>query len=181
MNEEESTPQDQERVSYQEEAVRDPRALEIMLLSRDILDKIKIFLEGKYTQIYLDEKQELQQKTTSIGEAKANKIGIQWIMFWLESKFNSQIVLGNMESKQYKSFLRRCRRDLASNMMKNRKNYGMTTKNYTEVISVLMEQLEIYLTRTINAGASKSITPTIRHTETQGFAPNKKRGFGFNI
>jgi len=176
LNEEyESPPTNQERVSYQEEPIRDPRALEIMLLSRDILDKIKIFLEGKYTQIYLNEKQELQQQTTSIGESKANNKGIQWIMFWLESKFNSQIVLGNMESKQYRSFLKRCRRDLASNLMKNRKNYEMTTKNYSEVISVLMESLEIFLTRTINAGASKSITPTIKHTETSGVMPNKKR------
>jgi len=184
MNEEEiSAPTNSERVSYQEEPIRDPQALELMLVSRDILDKVKTFLEGKITQLYLDEKQELKEKTIMIGEAKANSKGIQWIMFWLESKFNSQAVLGNMDLKQYKSFLRRVRRDLASNLMKNRNNYEMTTKCYSEVISVLMEQLEVYMTRTILGGAVKSITPTIRHTETMGSgSPQRKRsGFGWRM
>lgn len=181
MTEEEISAPNTERVSYQEEPVRDARALEIMLLSRDILDKVKVFLEGKHVQIYIDENNDIKQKEVSIGQPKANDKGIQWIMFWLESKFNSQLVLGNMEAKQYKSFLRRVRMDLACNLMKNINDYAMTTRNYSEVISVLMESLEVYMTRTINAGAMKGITPTIRHSETVGSQPSRKKGFGWRI
>ena len=181
MEEEYQSPPNTERVSYQEDPVKDPRALELMLLSREILDKVKIFLEGKVSNLYMDENQELKQETISIGERKANDKGIQWLMFWLESKFNSQAVLGNMDSKQYKSFLRRVRTALVSNLMKNLNDYEMTTKNFSEVTSVLMEQLEVYMTRTINAGAVRSITPTIRHTETIGSQDNKRKGFGWRI
>lgn len=179
MEEDISSP-NTERVSYQEDPVRDSRALEIMLLSREILDKVKIFLEGKIISIYMKEDGTIKEEEVSIGEAKANKKGIQWLMFWLESKFNSQSVLGNMDVKQYKSFLRRVRRDLASNLMKNLNTYEMTTKNYSEIISVLMESLEVYMTRTILGGAVKSITPTIKHVETIGSQSNRKK-FGWRI
>lgn len=151
-------------------------SLRIRLDTKEILDRIRMFLEGKYTQPIINEELgTVKYEEVSIGEPKANKQGLQSIMFWLESKLNAHMVQGNINTKQYNSYLRRTRSSLAENLMNNRINYGINKSDYSEIISNLMETLEIFLSRAINAGDRNSISKSSQHKEVHQTTEGRKK------
>ena len=154
----------------------DANSLSIRLETQTILDRIRVFLEGKYTRATMNDDGTVTEELIAIGDPKANQKGIQSIMFWLESKFNAQMVQGNFDTNQYKSFLRRVRTNFANSLMINRINYGIKQANYSEIMDNCMDALEIYLSRVIGAGDRKAITQTTEHKEVHQLGREKKFG-----
>lgn len=151
-------------------------SLRIRLDTKEILDRIKVFLQGNYLQPNINEEAgTITYDVISIGEAKANQRGLQSIMFWLESKLNAHIVQGNITTKQYANFLKRSRSELAVDLMNNRINYGISKSDYQEIINNLMSSLELFISRAINAGDRKAITASSEHREIHSTSDKGKR------
>lgn len=186
-----------ESMQYKNSGAIDSESLKIRLVTRDVLDQIKTFLEGKRLVEYIEnvkenvlndagEKvgenivgQEIRVKEISIGKPKANKEGIQYLMFWLESKFNSQMALGNISEEQYAKYLEHCHVSLVENLIINKYHYGLTTSNIREIMSVLMEALEVYMSRPIKAGDRNSLTMAVRTIDSHTTTPSqRKKVFG---
>lgn len=153
--------------------------MRLMLDSNDILREVEIFLKGYYMVPTYDEKtQTSSYEKKSVGEAKANSKGVQSIMFWLKTKINPLTSLSNLSADQYSDFLFRTRQALARNLMSQRINYGITLANYTEIIDVVMETLEPFLTSAISGGHRRSFTSNQETKRIETTVQDRKKILG---
>jgi hypothetical protein len=166
----------------------DSESLKIRLVTRDMLNQCKVFLEGKRFIEYIEEErdaegkivnQNIRLKELSIGKPKANSEGIQFLMSWLETKFNAHMALGNISEDQYALYLEDCHANLATNLIINKHEYGMSSTQIREIISVLMESLEIFMSRAIRGGERNSLTQTVKTVDSRVSTPmQRKKVFG---
>ena len=153
--------------------------MRLMLDSNDILREVEIFLKGYYVVPKFNEKDNTTtHEKVHVGEAKANDVGVQSIMFWLRTKINPLTSLSNISDDQYSSFLFRTRRSLARNLMAQRKNYGINLANYTEIMDVVMETLEPFLTSAITGGHRRAFTSNQKTEIVEKTERENKKLFG---
>ena len=69
-----------------------------------------------------------------------------------------------MKEDQYYNYLFRARTSLASNLMSQRFNYGISLSNYTEIIDNIIESFEAFFTSSISGGHRKAV---FYNTETK--------------
>lgn len=160
----------------------DFNSLSLRMDPSTILNDIEVYLKGYYIQTVLNEdtgKTEVME--VSVGEPLVNKRGVQKLMFWLKSKFNSINTQMNLSERQYWTFLKNSRIALARDLMINLKEYGLKETNYSGIIDTVMEALQLYLTGTIGGFFMKNITPTMKTVETHtvGEREGRKKLLGF--
>ena len=154
-------------------------SLKLRLDTNNLMKKVEVFLRGEITESYIDEElQEIKTRVVKVGLPKANKKGVQYLMLWMQTKFNSHTTQGNIDDKQYGSFLRRCRIGLAQALMINLINFGIKESDYTSIIDVLMESLELYISSTVEGFFTKNLTPTLRTVESNTIREEPKKKFG---
>lgn len=153
--------------------------MRLMLDSNDILREVEIFLKGYHLVPRFDEKTgESTYERISVGEEKANSKGVQSIMFWLKTKINPLTSLSNLTPDQYGDYLFRTRQALARNLMSQRINYGITLSNYTEIIDVVIETLEPFLTSAISGGHRRSFTSNQETKRVETTVEGRKKILG---
>jgi len=152
-------------------------SLKIKLLTDELLEDIRLYLNGGYEKIiYNHQTGEQHVEKITIGTPKCNEKGMQSLMFFLKTHFNQHIVLGNISDKQYTNILYRTRLELAKNLMIQRINYGISLADYSEIMDYLMQSFEIYLTRAISGGERNSITKS-HQTVERSLTEQPKRNF----
>lgn len=153
--------------------------MRLILDPEDLLREVDLFLKGYYVRTSYDDKndKEILEKV-KIGEPKANDDGINSLMMWLKTKINPLVSMGNLSTDQYGDFLSRCRNALARNLMINRINYGVSLSDYTEIIDVFMEVLELFLTSPIRAGHRGAITRNTTVESKEVIEKENKKLFG---
>jgi len=155
-------------------------ALKIKLLTDELLNDIRTYLNGGYERTFFDETTgKTAIEKVVIGVSKCNDKGMQGIMFFLKTHFNQHIVLGNISDNQYRDILRRTRHELSKNLMIQRINYAISLADYSELMDYLMQSYEIYLSRTINAGDRTSITKSHSSVERSVSDQGRKKILGF--
>lgn len=132
--------------------------MKLLIDGRDLIKEVEIFLKGYDVQIVYDEEtnKSFTQKVV-LGEAKVNDKGLQSVMFWIKTKVNPLMSMGNISEEQYQDFLMRTRRNFAANFMNQRINYGISLSNYREIIDYLMEWFEAFFTSPISGGHRRNI------------------------
>lgn len=167
--------------AYREQLYNIPQSddsLKLRLLTNELLEEIRIYLNGGYTYTRYDKDTgKTSIETVNVGEKKCNERGMQSIMFFLKVHFSQHLVLGNISERQYNNILHRTREEFSKNVMINRIDYGLSLADYSEIMDYLMQSYEIYLTRAIGAGDRKSLSQSHstveRLSETQ---PTKRFG-----
>jgi len=151
-------------------------ALQIRLNTEPVVRQIEMYLRGRREEVYQDEKDGIiKNRTVYIGKPLINDEGLQWIMNFVETLFNVQVVQGNFEEyDQYTAFLERTRKDLAEHLMINLYDYDIKENNYNGVISTMMRFVETFTSRLIKNKERDSYNNTIRSVESNSLRPLKQ-------
>jgi len=153
-------------------------ALQMRLETKFLLEQIEFFLRGLEPNTYWDEKtNSWQQRLVELGEAKANKRGIQDLLNYCRALINPQIVQGNFTKDQYIDFIIEKRIEVARMCFVNFNTWQLKYDDtISEVTDFVMNMVEPFLSRTIDNEERKSYAATIRTNET-----NTVSGKDFNM
>lgn len=154
-------------------------ALQIRLDTSSVVRQIEIYLKGIREEVYQDDHGNINTRFKYIGKPLINNQGLQWLMNFIESLFNVQVVQGNFEEyDQYAAYLERTRKDLAEHLMINLNNYEIKEENYGGIISSIMRFIEAFMSRLISNKERESYANTMKMIESTSTRPFKK---GFSM
>ena len=153
--------------------------MRMMLDADDLLREIELFIKGYYkAPIYDEATKTTKYELIQVGKPKANEEGVQSIMFWLRSKINPLISMGNISTEQYSDYLERARVNLSRNLMVHRNDYDISLGDYTEIIDNCMECFEAFFTSSIRAGHRGAFTRNTTVESKEVIEQDKKKMFG---
>lgn len=158
-------------------------ALQIRLDPTAILENIELFLRGCKIIVEQDDSGNINTKRVTLGEKKANDLGIQGILNWVQIILNPQVVQGNFAvdsphySSQYAEYIRLCRINLASTMLENFFEWDLKEHDLNYLVDSIMNAIEPFLTRLIENKERDSYANTISHQETNSIK-EANRGLG---
>lgn len=143
-------------------------ALQIRLDTTKILQDIEFFLRGKEENWYLDETTgEMKPRIVQSGEPKANARGIQAILNYCRTIFNTQVVQGNYTIERYLDFIVEKRKELAERLIVNTYEWDLPSDDVVnELCDEVMNLAEPFLSRMIDNKERDSYSQTIRHSES---------------
>lgn len=178
MNEENNSPLSENYYESEQRNIHtDEGSLRIRLDTSDLINEVKVFLQGYYEREVINKDGEYEIKKVITGSEICNEKGRQWIITVLKLQMNQHMSLSNINDQQYYSFLERMRIDLAKHLMVNKINYEIADSDYRGLISTIMRTIEIYLTQPISAGTRNSISQSHRSSEVRSIGSVKeKRG-----
>lgn len=154
-------------------------ALQIRLDTSLVVRQIETYLRGIKEEIYQDEEGNIKTRTKYMGKPLVNNQGLQWLMNFIESLFNVQVVQGNFQDyDQYAYYLERTRKDLAEHLMINLRYYEIKEEHYGGIISTLMRFIEAFMSRLIGNKERESYANTMKMIESNTTRPLKS---GFSI
>jgi len=152
-------------------------ALQIRLDTSPVIEQIEMYLKGAREELRENDKGEQYKTLVAVGKPLLSDEGIQWIMNFVGTIFNPQVVQGNFQNyDQYAEYIYRCRMDLADHLMKNFYDYDIRENNYNGIISTLMRFIEAFMSRLIGNKERDSYSNTIRTSENNTITP-QKQGF----
>lgn len=122
-------------------------ALQLRLNTEPLLVQLEANIRG--IEYYVDDKGETRARRVS-QPLFSTEEGIRNYMTIIRSVINTSVVQGFTNQEHYQDYLCRFRKDLAKNLMINRLNYGLNINNYSMVISLAMNTIELFISRTID-------------------------------
>ena len=159
-------------------------ALQLRLDCNQILCDISDFLNGTSSyQEWDDVKKANVFKSMQVGEAIANKKGVQAIMLRCRSIFNPQTVQGNSGIDfDYKLYIKFLRQELAMEMTQNRYKWNIDIWRVNDLVDKIMNFAKPFMSRTLNNEERKSYTTSLQSKETHTIQPQQggqKSKWGF--
>lgn len=155
-------------------------ALQLRLDCDKILSDIFDFLAGTNTYQDFDEaKQCMVSKCQVVGEALANRKGIQSIMLRCRGIFNPQTVQGNFSDERYNQYIKFLRQDIAMELVQSRYKWEIQPYNVNTITNKIMEFAKPFMSRTLYNKERESYTQTVQSKETHNIVPqeNNKKGW----
>lgn len=158
-------------------------ALQIRLETSQIIENVELFLKGVKLIISQDEHGKIKSKNVKIGTAKANELGIQSILNWLQLILNPQVVQGNFpvdspsHSSMYEDYIYYVRIDLTTAIITNCYNWEIIDEDMDLIIDSIMNAIEPFMTRLIDNKERDSYESTIKHLENNSVREGKGEGF----
>lgn len=155
-------------------------ALKIRLDASGIIENVELFLKGSKLMISQTDKGEIITNEISTGQKKANDIGIQSILNWLQLILNPQVVQGNFpidsggNSKMYEDYIYYVRVDLSTNIIANVYNWEIVDEDIDVIIDSIMNAIEPFMTRLIDNKERESYDQTVKHLEHNTLAAGKE-------
>lgn len=156
-------------------------ALQIRLDTVTIIENVELFLRGAKIQVEQNEKGEIITKRIPLGKPRANDLGIQGILNWLQLVLNPQVVQGNFSteagkySPKYEDYIFYLRIDLAQAILINCYEWEIAEQDMDLIVDSIMSAVEPYMTRLIDNKERESYANTITHNETNRV--NEGKGF----
>lgn len=142
-------------------------SLKLRLDTQHLLEQIELNLKGYKEVIRVDAKTGIPQvDRIRIGEPKANDLGIQEILRWLNNVINPAVVQGNYKEERYQDDLYRIRVSLAQDLMTNLDRYGINENDYEGIIDSFMATIRPFLSRLIDNKERESYEATIHSIES---------------
>jgi len=154
----------------------DSNALKLRLESAQILEKLEIFLRGKYPVTH-EEKGKIVTEYVSIGSPQANELGVQMIMNKLQSIINPQVVQGNFDQAQYDQYIFEINVELIVMLTVNCYNWEIADENIQPICNFCMNFIIPYVSRLIDNKERESYNQTLVHRESNTLA-QKGGGLG---
>lgn len=146
-------------------------ALKVRLDTTSIIENVELFLKGTKLIISQDKDGKITSKSISVGQKKANDIGIQSLLNWLQLILNPQVVQGNFpvdssgNSKMYDEYIYYVRIDLSTNIMANSYNWEVIDEDIDVIIDSILNAIEPFMTRLIDNKERESYDQTVKHLE----------------
>lgn len=176
MGEQESNQNTAEVVSNQ--YYTSANALQIRLNVEPLLAQLEMDIRG-LKETWNEEKQSVMLTRVSEPLFK-QEIGIQTYMSHVRSVVNSQVVQGNLDEDTYADYMEYIHSKLAQDLMINRYKYGLEKYHYHTVISLAMNTVRGFLTRTIGDKERQSYSHTMKHVENSQTVQGRTGGI-FNF
>jgi len=143
---------------------------QVRLDTTQVKSRIEQMLKGEFKlQKYDHKKDEIEVTNKQYGERLLNDKGIQTVMTLVESRISRHTALGNLQDRRFEKILERTRKSLALNLIPNRVEYSPENKKLSArdcqyVISVVMDFIEIFLTRALYDGERSHLDKTVQET-----------------
>jgi len=137
----------------------DPRAfltgdvMERRLDTESLIRQLKLFLMAKRIDIEIDEngvKREIVVPIHPGAQPLVNDKGINGILFWLSSTFNTSNVQGNLERDAYEFFISQFHRSFAVICMTNLHEWDIKLDNYVLIVRSVVYLAYLFVSRTID-------------------------------
>lgn len=147
-------------------------ALQIRLDTQNILENIEMFLRGNRLIVEQDETGKITTKQVNMGRARANSLGVQSILNWLQNIINPQVVQGNFpsdspgHSSMYEDYVFWVRVNLVRVLVINRIQWGVNALDVDFICDSIMNTVEPFMTRLIDNKERESYEQTLRHNES---------------
>lgn len=139
-----------------------------------VIAQFDTYLRGIETTVVQDQNGELVNKIVWQGKPIVNESGYQAIMQFINLVINAQTVQGNfLDEDYYGEYLCRLRKELTTDLMINRKRYGIDPRDFPGLMSRLMRIIEVFMTRPIQNGERNSYAATFKSIESLQTNPNK--------
>ena len=158
-------------------------ALAIRLETSKILEDIELFLRGCKLVVQQDEATgEISTKRVSMGEQKANDLGVQAILNYISVIINPQVVQGNFPSDgkgmciMYDKYVEEVNIDLVILLVTNCYNWKIKDEDIEGIIDGIMKLVIPFMTRLIDNKERESYDNTIRHTESSNVREGNSGG-----
>lgn len=163
------------------EQYSDFNALQVRLNTEPILKDIEFYLKGVSEVVSFDEEGNPVIKRVSYSSPKANNEGVHSIMSFVKTRFNSQVVQGNIESfEDLLNFLSFEREDFCEFLMHNLYDWDIQEREIGGIIDIVIGQQRLFLSRLVNNGERNSYSNTIQHRESNNSTLDNRRS-GFKV
>lgn len=146
-------------------------ALQIRLQTNELIENIEMFLRGTMTITEQDESGNIFTRQILKGQPKANDLGIQSLLNWIQLILNTQVVQGNFPSESkgrsdmYTMYIYNVRMDLAHTIILNCYNWEIEDDDITMIIDSILNAVEPFMTRLIDNKERESYDATVKHVE----------------
>lgn len=157
-------------------------ALKIRLDTTSLIENIELFLRGAKIVVEQNKDGKIKTKTVSIGKAKANALGIQSVLNWLQLILNPHTVQGNFpsdspaHSSMYDDYIYYVRIDFTCMLITNCYNWEISDEDIDVIIDSSMNAIEPFMTRLIDNKERDSYEATLRHIENTQVKDNTQGG-----
>ena len=139
-------------------------ALQIRLNVEQLLLQLEMDIRGMKEK-WNAEREEMEYVKVS-EPLFSEELGIQNYMSYVRSVINVQIVQGNLDEDSYGDYMESFHEGLASDLIINRHNYGLSMYHYPLVIRMAINATRGFLTRLLGDKERQSYANTMKHVET---------------
>jgi hypothetical protein len=164
---------------YTQQPMGNYSAIQLRLDTLPYLQQIEEFLRGYKMTAVLNENtgQVDMVKSSKLGTAKANEVGVNNVMAFCTGVFNAQISQANfLDAEHYWKEVEQIHISFAKTLWINMENWGVKENDYPLVMDVVMNTVRIFLTRCLFNKERESLSTTVKTLETNTLGPRK--GFG---
>lgn len=152
-------------------------ALSLRLDTRPILEDIEQFLSGRKKITRTNAEGNVEEVTMVRSRPKANEEGIHGILSYLESVFNSAVVMGNFDEFRYEQFIMEVHQSIATILMINKRFWNVTSGDYPLIISTVMNIVQPFISRLLHNKERESLMRTVQINESNTINERQKSGW----
>lgn len=155
-------------------------ALKIRLDPTDLIENVELFLRGSKVVVTQDDNGKIKTEYAEIGRPKANPLGVQSILNWVQLIINPHTVQGNFavdgpgHSTQYEDYIFFARVDFTSMLVTNTYIWDIYDEDIDVIVDSVMNAVEPYMTRLIDNKERESYDNTVKHTENSTIQDTEK-------
>lgn len=175
------------RKSLYSNPVNDYNVIQTRLDTRDLLERIELFLRGAKQGIVESEDGSIREHKIMLGKPKANDTGVQSILNWVSATVNPHTVQGNFvadkhgQSEMFDNYIEEYHIELATSLVANCYNWEIDDDEIDSIIDFIMLMIIPFMSRLIDNEERKSYNQTLRAVESstlkqQGGIPLFNRG-----
>jgi hypothetical protein len=154
-----------------------PAAIKYRLDNNDVLRDIELYLRSAKIEGTEDKDGKYTERMLSVGRPLANEEGIQGIMGYLKIMLSPHNVQGNMTWDRYDHLIFEIHTDLATVIMAERKNWGISIEDYDFIVNSIMHTLQLFISRTVDNKERESYGESIRSDERTVMKPNERKSW----
>lgn len=170
--------QEQESISIGNGNYVNSNALQTRLDTTAIIDNFKMNLSGKAYEQFLKEDGSYGMRIISIGEARANEVGVQSLTSFLSNFINTQVVQGNFfDEEMYYLAIDDLEDNLRNKLLINAPKWGILDEEIQGIYDEIKSIISNFLTRLLFNKERESYSDTIRTVENN--TVHNKGGLGF--
>lgn len=169
--------EEQESISIGNNNYISGNALQTRLDTSNIIYQFKLNLSGKADENYIKEDGTVGYRLISVGEPRANELGVQALTSFVSNFINTQVVQGNFyDEEMYYLAIDDLEDALRNKLLINAPKWGILDEEIQGLYDEVKSLVSTFLTRLLFNKERESYSDTIRTVENNTI--RDKNGFG---
>jgi hypothetical protein len=166
------------------EPIIDSNLLQVRLDCSKIHERLELLLRGEKIIVEYDSEGRGSYIRKQSGKPKLNESGIQWLMGFIESIINPQMVQGNFPSdkwgvsKVYNDYIQEVQISLGHNLTINMWNWDLNPEDYSVIIDSVMCMVQPFFSRLIDNLERESYNQSLKSSESNVIKDSGFKLFG---